>query len=157
MAIEVGSDGNPNFIQVRHGRMLISVPKAIFKGRTSTLVASEAEVFKKRLASRYPWLSKRAIEVILEEAMSTMESILDLERSEVEKARMLFAKGRLQKALSSVEERLRIDPEDADAWYLKGEILFKLGDKEQGYKAFAKARSCSSGSPKPATRHRKAR
>lgn len=143
VAIEVGSDGNPNFIQVRHGKMLINVPKAIFKGRTSALVEGEVAVFKKRLASRYPWLSKYALEVILEEARRTMESILEMERTEVEKARILFAEGRLQRALRMVDERLRIDPQDSDAWYLKGEILFKLGEKEMGYQAFAKARSHS--------------
>jgi len=143
VAIEVGSSGNPNFIEVRHGRMLISVPKSMFKGRTSALVPGEAAVFKKRLASRYPWLSKYAIEVIVEEARRTMESLLEMERTEVEKARKLFDEGRGQSALKLVEESLDERPEDADAWYLKGEILFKLGDKEEGYKAFAQARSCS--------------
>jgi tetratricopeptide (TPR) repeat protein len=157
VAIEVGSDGNPNFIQVRHGKMLINVPKCIFKGRTSALVESEVAVFKVQLASRYPWLSRNAIQVILEEARRTMESILDMERTEVEKARKLFEEGRLPRALRMVEERLKRDPQDADAWYLKGEILFKLGEKELGYQAFAKARSLTLGQSRPEPHARKGR
>jgi tetratricopeptide (TPR) repeat protein len=148
VVIEVGSRGNPNFIEVRHGKMLINVPKAIFKGRSSVLIEKEAAVFKGQLASRYPWLSKYAIEVILKESRATMESILELERTEVEKARRLFSAGKYQKALQLVEEQTRKDPQDVEAWYLKGEIMFKLGENEAGFKAFAKARGNSQRSPR---------
>lgn len=138
--IEVGSSGNPNFIEVRHGRMLISVPRAIFKGRTSTLKEPEASEFRKILAKRYPWLTGNAIEVVMVEAQTTMESIIDMERGPVERARKLREQGRSAEALVLLEEHLEMEGTDPDAWYLKGEILFDLGNKDEGFRAFARAR-----------------
>lgn len=140
MVIEVGSSGNPNFIEVRHGKMLISVPKSVFKGRSSVLVEKEAAAFRKVLGSRYPWLSSHAIDVIMEESRDTMESILEMERSEVEKARAALEAGRTAQALRTIESRLAEDPGDADAWCLRGEIMFRLGEREEGFRSFAKAR-----------------
>lgn len=139
----MGSSGNPNFIEVRHGKMLISVPRSIFKGRTSTLKTKEADDFKKVLASRYPWLSDNAIEVVMEEAQATMESLLELERGAVEKAGKLSAKGRNAEALTLLEEHLVHHPKDPDAWYLMGEIYFKMGKRTEGFKAFARAQGHS--------------
>jgi tetratricopeptide (TPR) repeat protein len=141
--IEVGSSGNPNFIEVRHGRLLINVPKSIFKGRTSTLKVREAEDFKRILAARYPWLSANALEVVMQEAQETMESLLDMERSAVEKAGKLFANGRFAQALTILEEHLAQCPKDPDAWYLKGEIYFKIGRRTEGFRAFARAKGHS--------------
>ncbi|MCU0862124.1 MAG: tetratricopeptide repeat protein [Methanomassiliicoccales archaeon] len=120
----MGSSGNPNFIEVRHGKMLISVPKE----------------FKAKLAARYPWLTKNAIEVVMQEAQETMESVLDMERGPVEKARARFQKGRHAEALALLEQHLAQHPRDRDAWYLKGEIYFKMNKDKEGYAAFAKAR-----------------
>ena len=138
--IEVGSSGNPNFIQVRHGRMLISVPRSMFRAGTSHLRAGEAERFKSLLAARYPWLTQAAIEVVIEEAQETMESLLDLERGPVERARALHAQGRRAEALTMLEGHIQEHPQDPDAWYLKGEILFKMGRRSEGFAAFARAR-----------------
>jgi len=138
--IEVGSSGNPNFIEVRHGKMLISVPKGIFRANTSVLKEREAEQFKRQLASRFPWLTKNAIEVVMKEASETMESILDMERGAVDRARALFEKGKYAEALSLLEAYLMECPKDADAWYLKGEIYFKIGKRHEGFSAFARAR-----------------
>ncbi|MDD1756834.1 MAG: tetratricopeptide repeat protein [Methanomassiliicoccales archaeon] len=141
--IEVGSKGNPNFIEVRHGKMLISVPRSIFRSGTSSLRREEAEEFKEVLASRYPWLSHRAREVVLEEAQQTMESILEMERGAVGNARKLFEEGRYARALGLLEGYLAEHPKDPDAWYLKGEIHFKLGKREEGFGDFARARGHS--------------
>ncbi|HUL39109.1 MAG TPA: tetratricopeptide repeat protein [Methanomassiliicoccales archaeon] len=144
--IEVGSRGNPNFIEVRHGKLLIAVPCSIFKGRTSTLRPREADEFKKLLSARYPWLSANAIEVVMEEAQETMESLLSMERGAVERAEMLASEGRHAEALATLEQHLVQRPKDPDAWYLMGEIYFKLGRKDDGYRAFALAKGHSSNS-----------
>lgn len=141
--IEVGSTGNPNFIEVRHGKMLISVPRSIFKGRTSTLKSKEAEDFKGILSVRYPWLSPNAIEVIMEEARETMESLLDMERGAVERAEKLSADGRYAEALTALELHLAEHPKDPDGWYLMGEIYFKIGKRTEGFRAFARAKGHS--------------
>jgi predicted Zn-dependent protease len=141
--IEVGSKGNPNFIEVRHGKMLISVPRSIFQGRTSSLRRKEAEEFKQVLASRFPWLSPNAREVVLEEAQETMESILEMERGAVGNAQKLFDEERYVQALTLLEEHLSEHPKDPDAWYLKGEIYFKMGKRSEGFGAFARARGRS--------------
>jgi cytochrome c-type biogenesis protein CcmH/NrfG len=141
--IEVGSSGNPNFIEVRHGKMLISVPRSIFKGRTSALKKKEADEFKKVLASRYPWLSANAIEVVMVEAQDTIESLLEMEMGEVERARKLASQGRNAEALTLLEEHLERLPKDPDAWLVMGEIYMRMGERSEGFKAFAKARGHS--------------
>lgn len=144
--IEVGSSGNPNFIEVRHGKMLISVPRSIFRGRTSALRDEEAKDFKAMLASRFPWLTRNAIEVVMLEAQQTMESLLDLERGAVERAKKLSGSGKHAEALDLLDEHLVEHPKDPDAWYLKGEILFKVGRRAEGFKAFSHARGHTKGS-----------
>jgi tetratricopeptide (TPR) repeat protein len=141
--IEVGSKGNPNFIEVRHGKMLISVPRSIFKGRTSAFKEAEAIEFKRVLASRYPWLSANAVEMVIQEARETMESLLDMERGAVERARRILDEGRPTQALELLEEHLEMEPRDQDAWYLRGEILFKIGRQEEGFACFSRARNAS--------------
>ncbi|MEM0449442.1 MAG: CDC27 family protein [Methanomassiliicoccales archaeon] len=140
MHTEIGSKGNPNFIEVRHGSILIPVPRSIFRSNTSELREKEAEQFKVRLAHRYPWLSQAAIEVVMKEAQATMETLLDMERSIVEKARLLYLRGEHSQALRILDDYLKLNSKDRDALYLKGEILFKIGDKKGGYIAFAQAR-----------------
>ena len=142
--IEVGSSGNPNFIEVRHGKMLISVPKSIFKGRTSALKKKEADEFKKVLASRYPWLSANAIEVVMAEAQETMGSLLEMEMGAVERAGKLASLGRNAEALAILEEHLEHHPKDPDAWRVMGEIYMRMGKRSEGFRAFAKARAHSS-------------
>jgi len=141
--IEVGSSGNPNFIEVRHGKMLISVPKSIFKGRTSALKKKEADEFKKVLASRYPWLSANAIEIVMVEAQETMESLLEMEMGAVERAGKLASQGRNAEALTLLEEHLEHQPKDPDAWRVMGEIYMMMGKRSEGFRAFAKARAHS--------------
>lgn len=141
--IEVGSSGNPNFIEVRHGKMLINVPRSIFKGRTSVLKPKEAEDFKRILTARYPWLSANAIDVIMEEARETMESLLDMEKGAVERARKLSTEGKYSEALTALEQHIADHPKDPDAWYLKGEIYFKMGRRTEGFSAFARAKGHS--------------
>jgi predicted Zn-dependent protease len=141
--IEVGSSGNPNFIEVRHGKMLISVPKSIFKGRTSALKKKEADEFRNVLASRYPWLSANAIEVVMAEAQETMESLLEMEMGTVERAGKLASQGRNAEALTLLEEHIERHPKDPDAWRVMGEIYLRMGKRSEGFKAFAKARDHS--------------
>ncbi len=44
-----------------------------------------------------------------------------------------------EKALAAYDSALRIDPEDADAWYDKGETLNKMGRHAEAAKCIATA------------------
>jgi tetratricopeptide (TPR) repeat protein len=44
--------------------------------------------------------------------------------------------GRYEKAIAAYDRALMIDPEDADAWYNKGETLFKMGKITEASKCF---------------------
>jgi predicted Zn-dependent protease len=141
--IEVGSDGNPNFIQVRHGRMLINVPRKLFKGKRAEVVKAEADRFGRELRSRYPWLSENAVIVIFREARETMLSLIEMESGPVDIARTAFEDGRPAQALQILDKHLQLHPDDADAWHLRGVILMRLGNAEEGFKSLARSRSAS--------------
>ncbi len=134
---------NPNFIQVQHGKLNINIPRKMFKRGTSDLVGPEAEKFIRTLSSRYPWLSKEALHVILEESRETMEQEIEQRRSAHDKARERISRGDLNGALQLVEDQLIRNPQDADAWYVAGEILCKLGRMQEGYQAIGRARDLS--------------
>jgi len=44
--------------------------------------------------------------------------------------------GQYEKAIAAYDLALMIDPEDADAWYSKGETLFKMGKITEASKCF---------------------
>jgi predicted Zn-dependent protease len=140
---EIGSDGNPNFIQVRHGRMLINVPRTLFKGKRADFVKTEADRFGKELRSRYPWLSENAVIVILREARQTMLSLIEMESGPVDIARTAFEDGRPTQALQILDKHLQLHADDSDAWHLRGVILMRLGNAEEGFKSLARSRSAN--------------
>lgn len=150
MSFEVGSDGNPNFIQVRHGRMLINVPRTMFRGKRSEIVSAEAERFGRELRSRYPWLSENAVRVVLGEARQTMLALIEMESSPVEQARTKFEDGHPSEALHTLDAHLLTHQDDPSAWHLRGVILMRLGRADEGFKSLARSRS-SNSSPKNLT------
>ncbi len=143
MSIEVGSDGNPNFIQVRHGKMLINVPRALFRGKRAEIIREEADRFGNELRSRYPWLSENAVPVVLKEARQTMLSLIEMESSQVEIARTSLEDGHPTEALQMLDAHLQGHPDDSNAWHLRGIILMRLGRADEGFKSLARSRSSS--------------
>lgn len=153
----VGSIGNPNFIQVHHGNMVINAPLSIFKGRTAAFKEPEASRYWEILLGRYPWLNQNKLEVVKEETIRTMAELLELESSSVERARKLFRLGRDEAALEIIEEHLSKQPEDVDAVQLRGEILLSRGNSEAGFREFSRARSLLLSSAKSANTAGRAR
>ena len=150
MSVEVGSDGNPNFIQVRHGRMLINAPRTMFRGNRAEIVSAEAERFGRELRSRYPWLSENAVRVVLGEARQTMLALIEMESSPVEQARTRFEDGHPSEALQMLDAHLLKHKDDSSAWHLRGVILMRLGRADEGFKSLARSRSSNSSPKNPA-------
>ena len=151
MSIEVGSDGNPNFIQVRHGRMLINVPRTLFRSKRAEILSAEANRFGKELRSRYPWLSENAVREVLREARQTMLSLIEIESGPVEIARTKFEDGHPIEALQTLDLHLQKHQDDPNAWHLQGVILMRLGRADEGFKSMARSRSLSPRPKGPAT------
>ncbi len=141
MRIEVGSDGNPNFIQVRHGSMLINIPRTLFRGRRAEIVSAEADRLGKELRSRYPWLSENAVQVVFREARQTMLSTIEMESRPIDIARTSFEDRHPTDALRILDEHLQRHQDDSDAWHLRGVVLMRLGRAEEGFKSLARSRS----------------
>ena len=116
------------------------VPRSIFKRGTGTIVPERAAPFREMIADRYPWLTEDSLNVLMERASREMSQILDEETSGRSAARYLEGKGETQKAIEHLEHILERNPEDADSWYMLGELLCKVGRAEEGYKAFSKGR-----------------
>ncbi len=65
--------------------------------------------------------------------------LLQRERDCVEYGNLRDNEGQYEKALAAYDSALRIDPEDADAWYNKGETLNKMGRHAEAAKCIATA------------------
>lgn len=61
---------------------------------------------------------------------------LKQEREYVENGNLLDCQGKYEKAVAAYDSALKIDPEDADALYDKGETLVKLGKIPEAMKCF---------------------
>jgi len=70
----------------------------------------------------------------VEENMDLAE--LKREHDCVEHGDLRDSQGRFEKAIAAYDRALMIDPEDADAWYNKGETLFKMGRITEASKCF---------------------
>jgi hypothetical protein len=138
---------NPNFLPVSHGRMVINVPYSVFRNRTINLVPEKWEELRQNLITRYPWLSVQALEVIRGEIVDAMKAKLSSERNAAQTARDMIARDDLKGAISWLEGHFRLEPDDADAWYVYGEVLMKSGRKEEGFAALKKARQLSGVRP----------
>jgi tetratricopeptide (TPR) repeat protein len=151
MAIGKGTEErsreNPNFLPVCHGNMVINVPYAVFRGRTINLIPEKWEEFRQNLSARYPWLSVHALEVIREEIVDAMKAKVHSERDAAQLARDMIARDDLKGAIAWLEGHFELEPEDADAWYVYGEVLMKIGRKEEGFAALKKARQLSGVRP----------
>lgn len=127
---------------VEHGKLTIQVPMNIFKVNTAVIDEKKAEEFKKMLSARYPWLSKYALNIILENARHQMESMVESSKPVPRRARELMERGNYFRALHVIESYLNKNPHSAESWELRGEILIRIGRKEEGYKSFFRARRC---------------
>ncbi len=61
---------------------------------------------------------------------------LKLKHDCVEHGDLRDSQGRFESAIAAYDRALMIDPEDADAWYNKGETLFKMGRITDASKCF---------------------
>jgi tetratricopeptide (TPR) repeat protein len=134
---------NPNFIKIFHGRLEINVPRTMFKGSTAEMVPSEVEKFRVMLLTRYPWLSKYALDEVVKEAREAMVEHIERSKTAVQRARENLSAGRSRVALKIIEDHLVDEPEDAEAWYVAGEVLFKLDRSEDAFRAMSRARELS--------------
>lgn len=132
---------NPNFIEVSHGHLKVNVPLSAYEGTTYHIKPEEAENLKRMLASRYPWLTKNALKVFIEEAEQAMFDRIQSQLGYMEKARHAMASGNYQRSRSMAEKHLERLPDDPDALYVLGESLCRLGEAEEGLATLAKARS----------------
>lgn len=127
-------------IAVHHGNLVVMVPRSIFKKGTGTIVPERAAPFIEMVRGRYPWLTENSVNVLMERASREMAQILDKETSGRSAAHHLESRGETQKAIEHLEHILNLNPEDADSWYMLGELLCKVGRAEEGYVAFSKGR-----------------
>jgi tetratricopeptide (TPR) repeat protein len=132
---------NPNFIEVSHGHLRVNVPLTAYEGTTYHIRSEEAERLKSMLASRYPWLTPNALTVFIEEAEQAMYERILSQMGYMEKARNALRSGNHERAKKMAEKQLQRLPNDADAWYVLGESLCRMGESEKGFAALAKGRS----------------
>ncbi len=138
---------NPNFLPVSHGKMVINVPYSVFRNRTYHLIPEKWKELRQNLSNRYPWLSVHALDVIKEEIMDAMKAKILSEKTAAQRARDMITQGNLQGAISWLEGHFLLVPDDADAWYVYGEVLMKIGKNEEGFAALKKARQLSGVRP----------
>jgi tetratricopeptide (TPR) repeat protein len=138
---------NPNFLSVSHGKMVINVPYSVFRERTYNLVPDRWRVLSQDLSVKYPWLSVHALEVIKKEVVDAMKAKILAEETAAQRAREMIARDDMKGAISWLEGHFELEPDDADAWYVYGEVLMKTGRKEEGFAAFKKARQLSGVRP----------
>jgi Flp pilus assembly protein TadD len=134
------AQNNPNFIKMFHGHLEINVPRRMFKDGTAEMVPSEVERFRATVQSRYPWLSRYALDEVVKEAQEAMADHIERSKTAPQRAREQMAHGRTRVALRILEEHLIDEPEDAEAWYVSAEVLFKLNRSEDAFRAMSRAR-----------------
>lgn len=126
------------YIEVNHGKLRVSVPRRMFRDDGTTDPAEE-RAFRDLMASRYPWLNERSLDVLISTAVQEMASTLAHERRGAPIGRELSAR-EPDKAISYLTRHLEHEPQDADAWYVLGEALCKAGRTEEGYRALKRGR-----------------
>ena len=127
-------------VAVVHGKLTVNVPRSIFAGDAAVPDEKGTERFRKMLMERYPWLSENALDVIMRNARNAVIRTMDEETCGRAGARRLVSKGRAEEAITHLRRFLETDPQNADSWYLLGEILCKVGETEKGYAAFRRGR-----------------
>jgi cytochrome c-type biogenesis protein CcmH/NrfG len=137
------AQNNPNFIKMFHGHLEINVPRRLFKDGTAEMIPAEVETFRKTVSSRYPWLSRYALDEVVKEAQEAMTDHIERSKTAPQRAREQMARGHTRIALRILEEHLIDEPEDAEAWYASAEVLFKLDRGEDAFRAMNRARDLS--------------
>lgn len=128
------------YVIIRHGKLTIRMPRKIFRGRTAVFDETRMNRYREILSARYPWLSHYALDEIFDKARRARERQLVESGGEVGRARELVANGNLPMALETLDRYLQREEEDADAWYLRAEVLCRLGRQEEGYRSISRAR-----------------
>jgi hypothetical protein len=131
------------FFRIAHGSLSISVPYSIFKGNTAVLDPEGVEKFRNILSSRYPWLSRYALDIIFENARVEREQKIQQMQSVAQRARGLLDRGFVERSLALLDKHLDQCPDDADALYVRGEALCRIGRMEEGFSCISKARLLS--------------
>ena len=126
--------------ELHHGKLVVNVPRNIFKKGTCEPIPERTAVFKERTMGRYPWLTEGSWDVIMSKAIKEMSQILDEESFGRTAAKKMADEGRVDDAIRHIEVYLREHPDDPDGWYMLGELLCRIGKTEEGYRAFAEGR-----------------
>jgi hypothetical protein len=121
-------------LRVKHGSLELNVPYSVFVKGTSELDINSEEYFA-MLRQRYPWLTANSITVLKRRTKEEMQRIIEEELRGPKKARLLSSENKDMQAIQHLESYLIDFPNDADAWYVLGEILCKIGRTDDGYKA----------------------
>lgn len=127
-------------IVVTHGSLNVNVPRSLFKGTQAVPDEDAVKKFRKMLRERYPWLTENAMDVFMRNARRIMLETIDRETAGRAKSRELAAEGRIEEAIKHIRRHLEQDPNDADLWYLLGELLCKAGRADEGYAAMNRGR-----------------
>ncbi len=128
-------------ITVSHGSLIVNVPRNLFRGPKAELVSDKAEPFRDMLRKRYPWLSENSVDVFMRRAREEMIRVIDEETNGRTISKEMASEGNVDDAIKHLKAHLSERPDDADSWYLLGELLCKNGKTEEGYKAMNKGRS----------------
>ena len=123
-----------------HGKLIVNVPRNIFRGNGATIDEEKAAPFRDMLKQRYPWLTDNSLDVLMENARKIVIQTLDEETNGRSMSKELESQGRTEEAIRHLKKHLESGPEDADTWYALGELLCRSGKTEEGYKAFARGR-----------------
>jgi len=128
-------------IVVTHGNLSVNVPKDLFFGLDAEPVMENVIPFRKMIAERYPWLTENSIDVLMRRAREEMLRTIDEETGGRMVSKKLASEGKLDNAIKHITRHLEENPNDADSWYVLGELLCKAGRAEEGYRAMNRGRS----------------
>ncbi|MFA6803910.1 MAG: tetratricopeptide repeat protein [Candidatus Methanomethylophilaceae archaeon] len=131
----------PDHIVVTHGSLSVCVPRDLFSGPDAEPVQEKILPFRKMISERYPWLSENSVDVLMRHAREDIVRTLDEETGGRSVSKKLAYDGKLENAIRHMREHLERDPNDADSWYVLGELLCKAGKAEEGYRAMNRGRS----------------
>lgn len=79
--------------------------------------------------------------IVLRQPLVFAQTPVEFAKSSVERALHFYKEGRLEEALKVLDDVLRIEPENFDAWYYKGLLFLVLDQSAQALSALEKARS----------------
>ncbi|MEI6796315.1 MAG: tetratricopeptide repeat protein [Methanomassiliicoccales archaeon] len=133
------------FLTVDHGKLALRIPLAAFDAQSGRLRLDRLPELKEQWVSRYPWLSRYALDTIVEEAEETYQR---QKKAKIDSARPGgVAPARPQDERHELIKALLKDPDDSRAWYALGELLMKQGQQEDGFKAMNLGRAIANRGP----------